>query len=335
MALVVAGLVVLTIVRAGEFFRAGDGTVYTERGALLDAGTLPPPLYPVRASVPVFDRADGREVGQITRTVIYPTSNTDSWTTGRIYAWVWNADLSPGLGEAQVSAREVNLRSAADAQVVGTLKLGAPLEKIHVNAKGSWAFAAFRVAMRSADLGREERGGSFWTNEHTVFTWTTREGGDVNGRMTEHRLRDPGYVLTPLMLLVLVAVYVSVTLARRKGRYVNKSKNTITISGVTSSAINVQSSLASALVRVEAGGQDEAAAGLVRLVDLVKGSGLPEDDKRQLLDLLETLADEAGKPEPKKGVLAALGKELGVSLTASVIADQATPLLEQISQLWR
>ncbi|WP_431929884.1 hypothetical protein [Nonomuraea jabiensis] len=334
-ATVVAGLVVLTVVRGSQYVHAWNGTVYTERGALVEEGSLPPPLYPVRASIPVFDRAGGREVGQITRTVIYPRTNADAWTTGQVYAWIWNADLSPGLGSAQVSAREVNLRSAADAQVVGTLKTGSRLEKIHVNAKGSWALAAIPVAARSADLSREASGGTFWTSEYTVFTWTTREGGDVDGRMTEHRLSDPGYVLAPLGTLLLVAMYVTVTLARRKGRYVNKSKNTITISGVTSSAINVQSALASALVRVEASGQDEAAAGLVLLVDLVKGSSLPEDDKRQVLDLLETLADEAAKPAPKKGVLATLGKEIGVSLAASVIADQAAPLLEQISQLWR
>ncbi|GLW12715.1 hypothetical protein Misp01_78430 [Microtetraspora sp. NBRC 13810] len=333
--MVVAGLVVLTVVMANQSFQAWNRTVYTEHGALLEEGSLPPPLYPVRASVPVFDREGGREVGQITRTVIYPISNADIWTTGRVYAWVWNADLSPGLGSAQVRAREVNLRSAADAQVVGTLRAGARLEKIHVNAKGSWAFTAVPVAAHSVDLGREERGGTYWTNEYTVFTWTTREGGDVDGRMTQHRLTDPGYILAPLMLLLLVAVYVSVTLARRKASYVNKSKNTITISGVTSSAINVQSPLASALVKVEAGGQDEAAGGLVRLIDLVQGSSLPEDDKRQVLDLLAALADEAAKPQPKKGVLATLGKEIGVSLAASVIAEQATPLLEQISQLWR
>ncbi|MEV4115443.1 hypothetical protein [Nonomuraea sp. NPDC049695] len=86
---------------------------------------------------------------------------------------------------------------------------------------------------------------------------------------------------------------------------------------------------------LEASGQDEAAAGLLRLIDLVKGSSLSEGDKRQVLDLLETLAEEAAKPEPKKGVLATLGKEIGVSLAASVIAEQAAPLLEQISQLWR
>jgi hypothetical protein len=310
--------------------------VFSDKGQVLDQESLPKPLFPVSHSTTLFAEPNGESIGTIRRTVLYPIGRDGEWVIGVVFFWAWNADLANGgIGPSTVTARTTDLNDSADGLVVGSLNRGTRLEKLYLNRKSSWALCQIRVATRSEDL-RDSDGGfwrSLFNNQYPVITLTTREAGDVQGQATARTIYEGGAMLLLMLITLLSFTSIMMFSTRRRKRVVTKNK--ITIKGITSSSLNVQSPLGSALVSIgEKGGEDNALA-LLRLTELIEQSQLDPTKKRELLELLEAFAEEARKSDARNSTLRAIGRELAISIGGSIIANQAAPLLDVLQQMWQ
>jgi hypothetical protein len=233
----------------------------------------------------------------------------------------------------RVEARETGIYAAADEQKVGTLYKGAQVEKIYLNQKKSWSLCIVRVRVHNDDVGPNRRSAGTWgdifSTSYPVITLTTRESGDVEARRTVQALYEQGWVI---LLLISTPFFLLVSWIKKGRKIVTTNK--FTIAGVTSSAINIQSPLASAIVGLNEKGESDSARALAKLTDLIASSGLPGPQKQEFVDLIEAIAEEAQRPEPRKVNMKALGTQLSLGVASSTIATEAAPLIEVIKHLW-
>lgn len=310
--------------------------VYQESGAVVDETTLPEPYYPYAQDVDVFQEPDGKFIGVITRAVIYPKSTKNGWVNGDVYGWVWNADLTKGLGKARIISETAEFRPEADFVPIASFYLGSTLEKLYVNPKESWALCVINVWVRESDVRKEPRTNIPGFDErYPLFTIVSKEAGDVSGRATERTIFEhaPAIIILALGFFVVTINIVIASLSRIFRKETKHVTNTITISGVTSSSINVQSPFATALLAMEKSGKDDIALTLMQLRDLVESTKFNKGKKKEAIDLLDAIADESRKDKPKKIAVSTLVKELATILTSvSVISDKVPELIEKLSQ---
>lgn len=311
--------------------------IYTETGSIVDVESLPQPLYPSEQTIEVYESPDGKVIGTITRAVVYPLAEESDWVQAEIYGWVWNDDLTEGIGNAIVQSDTAEFRPQANFVPLASIYSQAKLTKLYVNKKNSWALCVIEVWIRKDDLGKEPRKLSGWEwveSEYPMVTWVSKEAGDVQGNGTVKTIYDSAPMI---LMIVAFAIWVPINLAiftRRRRTPVNN--NFITISGVTSSSINVQSPFASALTTLDAKGSTDSAIALLQLRDLVEQTKFNAKKKQQVVELLDTIADEAQKSEPRKVTIRTLVKETATMLSSiAVIADKVPPLIERISHLWK
>jgi hypothetical protein len=271
--------------------------VYEETGAIVAEDSLPAPLYPAGEQVTMFESAEGQVLGTFDRTVIFPQYRDEHWTTGVVYFWAWNGDLSGGLGDAIVTADVVNLRDRADGLEVGRINRGTEITKLYINAKNSWALCQIAAVVRSDDV-RENEHESFleelFDNSYPVITVTRLEAGDVGGQRTVKEIRDSvGFIVLAMPMLAFIYL---ITWTRRR-KFV--TKNMIRISGVTSSSINVQSPLASALVGIDERGESDVASALLRLADMIQAADIEASERQELMELVEAISEEALRSTPR------------------------------------
>jgi hypothetical protein len=101
----------------------------------------------------------------------------------------------------------------------------------------------------------------------------------------------------------------------------------------TNSSIVSKSSFSNAVNSVRNAGNDEAAKAIEDLAKLIENTNFK--DKKETLESVESLAEEAAKPNPKKGTLRVLGESiLNVVQKVPEIVEKATPLIKIISKLW-
>jgi hypothetical protein len=313
-----------------------SGSPFTDSGEIIDKKSLPAPLYMRSKKVRIYESPNGSAIGFLGSTVMYPDGQDGVWTRGVGYYWVWNANVTPDLGEASVITDTADLHYTANGLEIGQIAQGTKFQKICVNKKNSWAFVRVDIWVKSEDVTAEESAAwdsGFFDNEYPLFTITTREAGDVSGTAAATTLSETGF---GLVLFVGTMLFAGLTLvvSSWKGRR-SVTRNSITISGVTSSSINVQSPLASALVAIDKKGDTETATALIQLIDLIENATLDSAQKRELKDLTEAITEEARKVNPRAATLRAIGSQLAISIAASAIATQAAPLMEVISRLWQ
>ncbi|MFD8223397.1 hypothetical protein ACFV16_04405 [Streptomyces massasporeus] len=311
-----------------------DEFITKEKGPLVNEDELPDPLYPQKESVTIYNEQGTTPIGSIQGTVVYPNTTENGWVAGYIYFWAWNEAYSQvDPKKMVVDTRETGLYEIADGTKVGILHKGAQAKRVYVNQKESWSLCIARVRVHADDLGPNKRSVGTWEDilgaSYPVITLTTRESGDVEARRTTQQLFEQGYVI----LLLITVPFLWLGLWIKKGRRVMTS-NKFTIAGITSSAINFQSPLATAIVKLDEKGESESARALTKLTDLVASSGLSDDQKQELTGLIQALAEEAQRPEPRKVNMKALGTQLSLGIAGSVIATEAEPLIEVIKHLW-
>jgi len=311
--------------------------IYTETGSIVDTESLPEPLYPSKQTIEVYASPDGQVIGAVTRAFIYPIVEEGDWIQAEIYGWVWNDDLTEGIGSAIVQSDTAEFRPQANFVPLASIYSQAKLTKLYINKKNSWALCVIELWIHKDDLGKEPRKLSGWEwveSEYPMVTWVSKEAGDVQGTGTVKTIYDSAPMIFMLAVFAIWVPINLVILTRRRRAPVNN--NFITISGVTSSSINVQSPFASALTTLDAKGSTDSAIALLQLRDLVEQTKFNAKEKRQVIELLDAIADEAKKSEPRKITLSTLVKETATMLSSiSVIADKVPPLIERISQLWK
>ncbi len=140
-------------------------------------------------------------------------------------------------------------------------------------------------------------------------------------------------------LSIVVTINATMTLAlwvlflKLKGaNIVNKY---ISIAGVSSSSINIESPFATALTNLETSGKKEAALTLMQLRDFISAAQFPEiNQQKQALEILDTIAEETQKSQPKKLSIAAMISTLAdIASLAVVINDKAPMLLDKLKDL--
>lgn len=308
--------------------------VYTDTGQIVNIDSLPEPLYPSKQTIEVYDSPDGNIVGIVTRAILYPLAEKDNWIQAEIYGWVWNDDLTEGIGTAIVQSDTAEFRPQANFVPIASIYSQTKLTKLYINKKNSWALCVVEVWIHNSDLGKEPRKYSWLESEYPMITWVTKEGGDVQGNQTVKMIYDSAPML---LMLAVFAIWVPINLiilSKRRKAPVNN--NYISISGITSSSINVQSPFASALTSLDAKGNTDSAIALLQLRDLVEQTKFNTKTKRQAIELLDAIADEAKKDAPRKVTLSTLVKEVATILSSvAILADKIPPLVERISQLWK
>jgi hypothetical protein len=111
----------------------------------------------------------------------------------------------------------------------------------------------------------------------------------------------------------------------------------ISISGVTSSSVNIDSPFATALTNLDATGKTEMALTLLQLRDVVQEAKFADAiQQRQALEILESLSEEAQKPQSKKlSAMAMISSLTSLVSSAATIGEKATVLLEKLKELWK
>ncbi|MFF7839490.1 hypothetical protein ACFZC6_11825 [Streptomyces ossamyceticus] len=323
----------MTIYSAAVWYIA-DEFIITEKGPLINEEELPDPLYPQKESVTIYSEQGNEVLGSIQRTVVYPKSKEKQWIIGYIYFWAWNdAYAQTRTGKMTVRTRETGLYATADGIRTGTLLKGTQAKKLYLNQRNSWSLCIIRVRVHADEVGANERSLGTWDDllgsSYPVITVTTRQSGDAEGRRTTQTLHDYGWVI----VLIIAMPLLSLVAWAKKGRRI-VTTNKFTIAGVTSSAINIQSPLATAIVELDKKGDSDSARALTKLTDLIASSRLPEAQKEELTGLIQALAEEAKRPEPRKVNMKALGTQLALGIAGSIIATEAEPLIEVIKHLW-
>jgi hypothetical protein len=142
-------------------------------------------------------------------------------------------------------------------------------------------------------------------------------------------------------LAIVVAINLTMTLAlwttyfKMKGATVMGTY--ISISGVTSSSVNIDSPFATALTNLDATGKTEMALTLLQLRDVVQEAKFADAiQQRQALEILESLSEEAQKPQSKKlSAMAMISSLTSLVSSAATIGEKATVLLEKLKELWK
>lgn len=107
----------------------------------------------------------------------------------------------------------------------------------------------------------------------------------------------------------------------------------INITGSTGINIVNKSLFSEAINNIRETRSNEIAIAIQDLAKLIESTNLK--DKEETLENIESLAEEAAKPNPKKGTLRTLGNSiLNAVQKVSDIAERAIPLINIISKLW-
>ncbi len=100
------------------------------------------------------------------------------------------------------------------------------------------------------------------------------------------------------------------------------------------SSVVSRSSFSDAINNVRIKGNADAAKAIEDLASIIKSSNLK--NKEETLENIESLAEEAAKPNPKKGTLRTLGESiLNTAQKAPEIVEKVAPLIGIISKLWQ
>lgn len=104
------------------------------------------------------------------------------------------------------------------------------------------------------------------------------------------------------------------------------------ITAIDSSVVS-KSSFSNAINNVRIKGNADVAKAIEDLAEIIGSSNLK--DKKETLENIESLAEEAAKPNPKKGTLRTLGESiLNTVQKVPDIVEKVAPLIKIISKLW-
>ncbi len=99
------------------------------------------------------------------------------------------------------------------------------------------------------------------------------------------------------------------------------------------SSIVSKSSFSNAINSIEKSGNDEIAKAIKDLAKLIENANF--ENKKETIENVESLAEEAAKQNPRKGTMRALGESILNSVQKiSEIVAKVSPLIKIISKLW-
>jgi hypothetical protein len=99
------------------------------------------------------------------------------------------------------------------------------------------------------------------------------------------------------------------------------------------SSIVSKSSFSNAINNIKNSGNDEIAKAIKDLAWLIENANF--ENRKETIENIESLAEEAAKQNPRKGTMRVLGESVLISVQKiSEIVEKVSPLIKIISNLW-